>query len=184
MYSTHPIDKQEVMAYLDGELPVERAATVAAHFDQCAACRSIAEDLRVVSRQLLDWQVESSPARLSEGVTAALQASARAEPQAGQEKSLSGLVFHHLVRRPWVWAVAGSALVVLFLIVIPRRIVRSPLVTELGPAPYSPAQRTERVGGGWSGNGPNDSALYSLAERPERGRASGTVDKLQTTVEL
>lgn len=80
MYSTHPINKQEVMAYLDGELPVERAAAVAAHLQQCAECRSVAEDLRAVARQMLAWQVEPSPDRLTEGVTAALEITAKAEP--------------------------------------------------------------------------------------------------------
>ena len=187
MYSTHPIDQQEVMAYLDGELPVERAATVAAHLEQCAECRSVAENLRVVGRQLLAWQVESSPARLAERVTAALQAPAQAEPQARQKSSLWGsLVSQKSVARPWVWGVAGIALVILLLISIPRRIVRSPLVTELGPALYSPAQRTERVGdGGGGGGGSNDATLYSLAQRAERERASGTIgSKLQATVEM
>jgi Domain of unknown function (DUF4349)/Putative zinc-finger len=146
MYSTHPIDKQEVMAYLDGELPVERAAALATHIEQCAECRSVAEDLRSVARQMLAWQVEPSPDRLTERVTAALEIPAQAKTEAGQRKSLWGsMLSQRPTVRPLVWAVAGAALVALFLLSIPRRMmVRSPSVTELAPALYSKAQLAQR----------------------------------------
>jgi hypothetical protein len=145
MYSTHPMEKQEVMAYLDGELPVERAAAVAAHLQQCAECRSVAEDLRSVARQMLAWQVEPSPDCLTEGVTAALEITAQAEPQARQKKSLWGsMMSQRPTARPLIWAVAGAALVALFLLSIPSLMVerhQSPL--QFGPAPQT-AQQVER----------------------------------------
>jgi Domain of unknown function (DUF4349)/Putative zinc-finger len=153
MYSTHPINKQEVMAYLDGELPVERAAAAAAHIQQCAECRFVAGDLRSVARQMLAWQVEPSPDRLTEGVTAALEIIAQAEPQARQKKSLRrSMLSQGPTARPLVWAVAGAALVALFLLSIPRRtMVRSPSVTEL--APYIKAPLAERDQGSFGRDG-------------------------------
>jgi hypothetical protein len=153
MYSTHPIDKQEVMAYLDGELPVERAAAVVAHIEQCAECRSLTEDLRSVARQMLAWQVEPSPDRLTKGVNVALEIPVQAEPQAPQKKSFWGsMMSQGPTARPLVWAVAGAALLVLFLLSIPRRMmVRSPSVTEL--APYTKAPLAERDQGSFGPDG-------------------------------
>lgn len=75
--TTHPIDREDVMAYVDGELTVDRASAVAAHLDQCDECRALAADLRSVSRQLSTWQVEPAPAGLSARVRAAIEEPAR-----------------------------------------------------------------------------------------------------------
>ncbi len=71
--ATHPIEQQEVMAYLDGELAAARAAEVSAHLEQCAECRALAAQFRLVSRHFAAWQVEPAPQRLSARVTAALE---------------------------------------------------------------------------------------------------------------
>jgi anti-sigma factor RsiW len=52
-HASHPIEPGEVMAYLDGELRPRRAASVAAHLEECNDCRILAEELRGVSVQLL-----------------------------------------------------------------------------------------------------------------------------------
>jgi len=62
--STHPIEQEEVMAYLDGELWEERATVVEAHLDSCDECQKLAVDLRSVSQGLKDWQVEPPKAGL------------------------------------------------------------------------------------------------------------------------
>src|SRR5262245_52696432 len=60
----HPIDPEELNEYLDGELPLDRAAIVEAHVAGCAACQKLTADLRRVSRELGEWTVEKSPATL------------------------------------------------------------------------------------------------------------------------
>jgi hypothetical protein len=80
--TTHPLQPEEVMAYLDGELQPERAAAAAAHIEQCAECRAIAAGLRGVSRQMTEWQVAPAPERIEEGVLAALKQHAQ-EPAKG-----------------------------------------------------------------------------------------------------
>jgi len=55
---THPIDPEELMAYLDGELSVDRAATAAAHLENCRECQELAADLQGVSRRMTAWQVD------------------------------------------------------------------------------------------------------------------------------
>jgi hypothetical protein len=65
-HSAHPIEQEEVMAYLDGELAPKRAASVAAHLEECGECRILAEELRGISRQMLAWEVEAAPEPLVE----------------------------------------------------------------------------------------------------------------------
>src|SRR5947209_20603430 len=58
----HAVNPEEVMAYLDGELPAERAAVVHAHMTSCDACQRLARELRGVSREVTRWSVEDAPA--------------------------------------------------------------------------------------------------------------------------
>jgi hypothetical protein len=60
----HSVEQEEVMAYLDGELPSDREAFVAAHMEECGECRRLAVELRSVSRQLMMWRVEMPQARI------------------------------------------------------------------------------------------------------------------------
>jgi hypothetical protein len=60
----HPVDREELMEYLDGELPVERAAQVQLHVSTCDACQRLSGQLRGLSRDLLRWQVEEPPKTL------------------------------------------------------------------------------------------------------------------------
>jgi hypothetical protein len=59
----HPVEQEEVMAYLDGELASDRTELVAAHLQSCGPCQEFAAELRDVSRQLAAWQVEVAALR-------------------------------------------------------------------------------------------------------------------------
>ena len=56
--TNHPIEQEELMAYLDGELPADRASTAAVHLENCRECQSLAADLQGIQRRLLEWQVD------------------------------------------------------------------------------------------------------------------------------
>jgi len=71
--TTHPFNREEVMSYLDGELAPERASAAAAHLEQCAECRALAADLRAVSRQMPEWEVEAIPAGMQQRVLLAAE---------------------------------------------------------------------------------------------------------------
>jgi hypothetical protein len=58
----HPLNPDELMEYLDGELTVEQAAAVQAHVATCTGCQRLSAELRAVSRDLARWQVEGPPA--------------------------------------------------------------------------------------------------------------------------
>src|SRR5260370_10864719 len=81
--TNHPLEQEELMAYLDGELPMGRAATAAAHLERCGDCQSIAADFQGVSRRLMAWQIESTGTGVSEGLATALDERAR-KPKAAR----------------------------------------------------------------------------------------------------
>ena len=72
MTGTHPVTQEDVMAWLDGELPAPRAAEMAAHVAACADCSALADDLRSVSDRVSRWTVELPPAELQAGAHGAI----------------------------------------------------------------------------------------------------------------
>ena len=71
--SNHPIEQDELMAYLDGELEARRAAETASHLKQCPECQKLAADLQEVSQMMLSWQAEETEPELGGELNAALE---------------------------------------------------------------------------------------------------------------
>ena len=67
----HPIEPEELMAYLDGELAPQRASEAAHHLSHCPECQSAAAEMQSVSRKLLEWQVEEPGPRVERAVNSA-----------------------------------------------------------------------------------------------------------------
>jgi anti-sigma factor RsiW len=70
--STHLIEAEELMAYFDGELALERAASVATHVAQCSECQKLTADMQSVSQRMAGWKVELAAAEMSESMRAEL----------------------------------------------------------------------------------------------------------------
>src|SRR5258708_14662609 len=106
--TNHPLEQEELMAYLDGELPMDRAATAAAHLERCGDCQSVAADFQGVSRRLMAWQIESAGTGISEGLASALDERAR-QPKARRtwRALLGGRV------SPWGLGLAGVSVALL-----------------------------------------------------------------------
>lgn len=126
MRSTHPFEQEEVMAYLDGEISTDRAAEIALHMQRCAECQALAASFRNLSHELAAWEIETSPARLTEQVKE--QAGTATRQQAQRKPSLAELTplqrLLELARskrtRPWAWASAGAlAMLAVMLIGLP-----------------------------------------------------------------
>jgi hypothetical protein len=75
--TTHPIEPEELMAYLDGELSSDRAAVAATHLSECSECRGLVTELRGVSQALKAWDVSSADSRFPAAVSVALEEGAR-----------------------------------------------------------------------------------------------------------
>lgn len=69
----HPIEPEELMAYLDGELSAERAAETAAHLAECTECKGIVDGLRRVSQRVHAWEIEFPEQKTSHAIADALQ---------------------------------------------------------------------------------------------------------------
>ena len=109
--SLHSVDPEELMAYLDGELPVERARECAAHLEQCRECQALTADLKSLYQQMNAWQVGAAPESLDRAVRSALIA----ERQQGREAKGALKPFIPLWRMPQFWAIAGAAMVLLLI---------------------------------------------------------------------
>jgi hypothetical protein len=98
----HAVEPEELMAYLDGELASGRAAEAMTHLDRCTECQRLVDDLRRVSQELSAWQVE--PPNQT--------APAFERPEPSRRPLWRGLPV-------WAWAVAASALILVF-VMVPR----------------------------------------------------------------
>ena len=54
----HPIEQEELMAYLDGELPPNKAKEALSQLELCPDCQNLAADFRGVSQVLMAWEIE------------------------------------------------------------------------------------------------------------------------------
>jgi hypothetical protein len=99
------VSPEELMAYLDGELPVNRARECAGHLEQCPDCQLLAADLRSLGQQMNAWQAEPAPESLSRAMRSAIE----------QHQPVTKTRWHTWQaltkprRRGWAWALAGFA---------------------------------------------------------------------------
>jgi hypothetical protein len=109
--NNHPIEHEELMAYLDGELATERAVEAAAHLERCEVCRELAAELRKMSQEMMAWEVEQSeggdemPAEIVEALEKKQQ-----EPGRAQRRRARGIL---ITPRMLGWA-GGFSLVLVF----------------------------------------------------------------------
>jgi hypothetical protein len=120
--SNHPVEQEELMAYLDGEISPERAGETASHLEHCRECQQLAADLQEVSQMLLTWRVEESELELAEDA----EDLDRALNNHGSDKALPHRQLGWSIWRPryWpkpVWGLAGAAVIAAALF-IPNRL--------------------------------------------------------------
>jgi len=115
----HPIEELELMAYLDGELPRERAAAAAAHLEDCTECQTLAADLRGVSQDLAAWQIESLDLKVPPKVSALLEVHVRTQEEMPVRRGRRGLALFRN-RRVWEWGLGSVGVVLLIAIAIPN----------------------------------------------------------------
>jgi hypothetical protein len=112
--SNHPIEQEELMAYLDGELSTDRAAAVVAHLEQCSGCQRLTTVLRDVSQNLMAWEVDSSSPRIVPAITVALEERERelagSTPASGQTRRG---IFRMRRFAPWALSLAAVCLIAL-----------------------------------------------------------------------
>ncbi|HKD14137.1 MAG TPA: DUF4349 domain-containing protein [Candidatus Angelobacter sp.] len=126
--NSHAVDELELMAYLDGELPRERAAAAATHLETCRECQAMATDLRGVSQELAAWQVEPSDLKLSPRISALLEVHARTQEEKPGRRVRTGL---RLRRRVVVWGIVSGAVALILIAVATPNLMRSKLAANM-----------------------------------------------------
>src|ERR1700686_505850 len=110
----HPIEPEELMAYLDGELTANRAAEAANHMGECAECQSIVAGFRGVSQNLTAWKAELAESDMPQAIATTL---AESRPSSRNIfpawRSWRKSWISRWPMAAWVSAVAGIFLVVL-----------------------------------------------------------------------
>lgn len=112
--NNHPIEQEELMAYLDGELATNRAVAAAAHLEHCAECQELAADLKNLSQEMMAWEVEELESE--DGMPDTIQAALQDRPgkPRNNKKQLGWKIL--LTRRGLAWA-GGGAVALLFLMI-------------------------------------------------------------------
>jgi putative zinc finger protein len=97
----HPIEQEELMAYLDGELPAEQATEALSHLGLCPQCQTLSACFRGVSQELMTWEVETPEGGISSEIRTALEE--RLHKRVVTKVSLPRLK-NRLITNRWVWA--------------------------------------------------------------------------------
>src|SRR5882724_5816862 len=126
--TNHPLEQEELMAYLDGELPADRAATAAAHLERCGDCQSVAADFQGVSRRLMAWQIESEGPGVGERLATALDERARQPKAARTWRALLG-------GRVSAWGLGLAGVSVALVLVVSLRYTGGPARWQVAPLP-------------------------------------------------
>jgi hypothetical protein len=97
----HPIEQEELMAYLDGELPADQATEALSHLELCPECQTLVADFRSVSQELMAWEVESTEVGISSEIKAALGERLQKREAA---KVTSSILENRVLIGRWAWA--------------------------------------------------------------------------------
>jgi hypothetical protein len=125
----HPVQGEELQAFLDRQLDAARRAQVAGHSNQCAECRTMLAELEQVSEKLRRWEIEPAPASLK-------------PPVLHEDKTVLPFSW-----RPAMYgAAAGLSLILVIAALSVSRLLRSPEVLSsrtynvVDTSPYVPDQ--------------------------------------------
>ena len=109
----HPIEPEELMAYLDGELTTNRAKATVTHLGECSECQRLVASMRSVSQSVATWEIELAesviPLAIATALAETIPASRKALPERRGWRDLVGMQWP---TSAWVGAIAAVLLVV------------------------------------------------------------------------
>jgi hypothetical protein len=160
----HPVEPEELMAYLDGELKADRATATAAHLGECTECQKVVADLRSVSQNLKAWKVETKSVTPPAIATALAEKRPESRTISPARRSWRELLSQRWPTVAWAGGMAALALLVVGVLGYQARngdlMVSKHKETVLLVAPETP--ETEPRGGG--GGGGDRDKLQQFAE--------------------
>jgi anti-sigma factor RsiW len=165
--NVHPVEPEELMAYLDGELPVDRASATAAHLQECRECQILAAEMKSLSEGLTAWEIATPEPVINADLTKALEE--REEKQAALVGRW-GWFRENRFRRAVPWA-SGALVGGLAVLLVTFTLIST--FTRREHEPGMMAERTETAAR------PGVQLSMPTAIRTPSGAAGGDRDKLQ-----
>jgi hypothetical protein len=110
------MEREEIMAYLDGELVGGQAARAAMHLQECRLCQQFAAELRSVSQAMTHWEVELFESEMDGRLLTALQEREGAQTEEADAHPSGWHAFWRVTRWPrWGWVTAAASIAVLLI---------------------------------------------------------------------
>jgi Domain of unknown function (DUF4349)/Putative zinc-finger len=148
----HPVEPEELMAYLDGELTAERATATAAHLGECTECQKVVAELRSVSQHLKAWKVETKSGTPPAIATALAEKRPESRTISPVRRSWRELLSQHWPTVAWAGGAAAMVLLVVGVLGYQGRnaymMVSKPKESVLLVAPETPEAKPGGGGGG------------------------------------
>lgn len=116
--TTHPVAREELMAFLDGELSAAGAQAVSAHLEHCGECSSLAGEFRVRSQLLSQWNVEAVPQKLENSLR---EFAAKSPAGLSTGKANIFIRTRFWTWKPWTAGLGATAAALLLLIFLANR---------------------------------------------------------------
>jgi anti-sigma factor RsiW len=66
--ATHPVEPEQLMVFIDGELSADEARQVSAHIAACVDCAGLVAELHATSNAVAEWRVANVPRSVEETV--------------------------------------------------------------------------------------------------------------------
>ena len=157
--TTHPIEPEELMAYLDGELSTNRDSEVVEHLSACQECQGVVASLRGVSGSLNTWKLGQPDSEIPTLIAEALN---RTKLQTRNKSADERRTWRPFFTQPWPTAALAAVAIALYLgtVSLKRR----------KPIEIQSKQAVELIA-------PDDTRLISS---PTVGGGGGNRDKLQS----
>jgi len=174
----HPVEPEELMAYLDGELSPERNTATVAHLNECAKCQTLVDDSRGVSRAMATWQVDSSVVPDAK-ISAAIDAWEKEQRVRAEEKK-TWLRGRRALRVAFSWKLVPVYSAVLLLLVASIRFIGSNANTAFSQLGDVDLDHAQQVGETKPSASPM-AAYRSIPVKPAPG-GDGNRDKLGDSV--
>jgi hypothetical protein len=169
--SNHPIEQEELMAYLDGELATNRAVAAAAHLEHCAECQELAAGLRKMSQEMMAWEVEQSGSgEISAEVGEALDKRKR-EPK---RNVINRPAWKDLLKRRWQWIPGLTALGLILVLILtpshgPLRQSSAPMQGYFGSPQSGPSYSSTKPKSSSTAGKPVDDVISQKTIERDRG---------------
>ena len=153
--SRHP--REQLSAYLDGELAPAEQAALRAHLAACAQCAGELEELALVGRAARELD-EPAPEGYFDGLPGRVRQRLREARQAQAPAPRPRLL------PAWSWALAAAALLGLLLPILWQRQAHAPLPATVTAPAEAPAAAPQRLGSAQAGKEQQAGASASSSE--------------------